>query len=166
MMNLLDILFQGRYRVELVRENKLITFREGPNGITNAGKNDILDVYFSDGTQTAGAGWYIGLIDNSGFSALAAADTMSSHAGWNEFTTYSESTRVAWGPGTPASQSITNASAATFNINGSGTVYGIFVVTNSTKSGTTGTLWATAAFSATVPVSNGDQLKVTYTVSA
>ena len=136
------------------------------NGITNVGKNLILDVMFNDGVAIANNSWFVGLIDNSGFSALAATDTMSSHAGWNEFTSYSEGTRVAWGSGAAASQSTTNASPATFNINGSGTVYGIFVNSNSTKSGTTGTLWSTAAFSATVGVTNGDQLKITYTVSA
>lgn len=137
-----------------------------PNDITNQGKNSIFEVYFHDGTQIASSSWFIGLISSSGYSALAAADTMSSHAGWTEFTGYSESTRQAWGPGTAASQSITNATPATFSINSSGTVKGIFVVSNSTKSGTTGTLWSTALFSADVPVTNGDELKVTYTVSA
>lgn len=136
------------------------------NDITNEGKNELLDIMFSDGTQIANNSWFIGLISNSGYSALAAADTMASHAGWTEFTGYSQATRVAWGAGNPSSQSITNSSPATFDINGSGTVKGIFVVSNSTKGGTTGKLWATALFSADVPVSNGDQLRVTYTVSA
>lgn len=157
---------KGKYRLEIFRAGMLLKALEGPNGITNAGKDSILDVYFSDATQIAAASWYIGLIDSSGFTSLAAGDTMSSHSGWNEFTSYSEGTRVAWGPGNPSSQSITNSTAATFNINGSGTVKGVFVVSNSTKGGTTGTLWATATFSADVPVTNGDQLKVTYTVSA
>jgi hypothetical protein len=136
------------------------------NDITNEGKNTIFDVMFHDGTQIASSSWYLGLISNSGYSALAAGDTMSSHSGWTEFTAYTQSTRVAWGPGAAASQSTTNASPATFDINASGTVKGIFVTSNSTKSGTTGKLWATGLFTADVPVSNGDQLKVTYTVSA
>lgn len=153
--------------IELYDKDGKLKHREKlRNGIVNVGKDDILDVYFSDGSQTAAANWYIGLIDSSGYTGVAAADTMSSHSGWNEFTTYSEANRVAWGPGAPSSQSITNASPATFNINGSGTVKGVFVVNNNTKSGSTGTLWATALFSADVPVSNGDQLKITYTVSA
>ena len=148
------------------KEGKLVGIYEMPNGITNVGKNLILDVMFNDGSAVANNSWFIGLIDNSGYSALAAADTMSSHAGWNEFTTYSEANRVAWGSGVAASQSTTNASPATFNVTGTATVKGVFVTSNNTKSGTTGTLWATALFSADVPVSNGDQLKVTYTVSA
>jgi hypothetical protein len=145
---------------------KLLDIYKMPNGIVNVGKDKILDDMFNDGTQTANSSWYIGLIDNSGYTALAAADTMASHSGWNEFTTYSEANRVAWGSGAASSQSTTNASPATFNITGSATVKGVFVTTNNTKSGSTGTLWATALFSSDVPVSNGDQLKVTYTVSA
>jgi hypothetical protein len=170
---LIDRIFRPNLRprhdvyLELIGSDGTVKARQKiRNGITNGGKDDILDVYFSDGSQTAASSWYIGLIDNSGYSTVAAADTMSSHAGWNEFTTYSEANRVAWGPGAPSSQSISNATPATFNINGSGTVKGVFVVTNNTKSGTSGTLWATALFSADVPVSNGDQLKITYTVSA
>lgn len=152
--------------VEHWRKKQLIGKYKTHNDITNEGKNTIFEVFFHDGTQIASSSWFIGLISNSGFSALAAADTMASHSGWTEFTGYSQSTRVAWGPGAAASQSITNSTPATFDINASGTVKGIFVTSNSTKSGTTGKLWATALFSADVPVNNGDQLKVTYTVSA
>lgn len=158
---------QGRFQVEHVdKDGNLKGTYDFPNDIVNQGKNDLFDIMFSDGTQVANSSWFIGLISNSGFTALAAADTMASHGGWTEFTGYTQATRVLWGAGEPASQSITNASPATFDINASGTVKGIFVVTNSTKGGTTGRLWATALFSADVPVANGDQLRVTYTVSA
>jgi hypothetical protein len=158
---------KGKFHVELLdRFGRLKARYEMPNGITNEGKNKILNVMFNDGVQIANSSWYIGLIDNSGFSTLADTDVMSSHAGWNEFTSYSEANRVAWGSGTASVQSTTNATPATFNVSGSGTVKGVLVVSNNTKGGTSGTLWATALFSADVPVSNGDQLKVTYTVSA
>jgi hypothetical protein len=51
-------------------------------------------------------------------------------------------------------------------MNASGTVKGIFITSNNTKSGTSGKLWSTALFSADVPVVNGDQLKITYTLNA
>lgn len=157
---------KGWFIVEhLDKDGKLIKKYEFPNDIVNVGKNDLLDVYFSDATQTAASGWVIGLISNSSYSALAAGDTMASHGGWTEFTGYSQSTRVAWGPGNPSSQSITNGTAATFDINATGTVKGIFVANQNTKGGTSGTLWATALFGADVPVTSGDQLKVTYTVN-
>lgn len=158
---------QGRFRVEhFDRNGNRKAIYDFNNDIVNVGKNDILGVYFSGASQTGSSSWCIGLISNSGYSALAAADTMASHAGWTEFTGYSQANRVAWGPGSASSQSVTNASAATFDINATGTVKGIFVVNQNTKGGTTGTLWATALFSADVPVTNGDQLKVTYTVNA
>lgn len=158
---------KGRFYIEHYNKDGVFLGKfDITNGITNVGKNLILDVMFNDGVQVANNSWFIGLIDLSGYSALNAADTMSSHAGWNEFTSYSEGTRVAWGSDAAASQSTSNSTPATFNINGSGTVKGVFVVSNNTKSGTSGTLWSTALFAADVPVSNGDQLKVTYTVSA
>ena len=158
---------RGRFDVEHLDKNGNIKGRYSmPNGIVNEGKDKILDDMFNDGVQTANNSWFIGLIDSSGYTGLNDTDTMSSASGWNEFTTYSEGTRVAWGSAVAASQSTTNGTAATFNITGSATVNGVFITTNSTKSGTSGTLWATALFAAAVPVSNGDQLKITYTVSA
>lgn len=158
---------RGTFHIEHVdRFGKLKGRYRMPNGIVDLGKDKIFNDMFNDGVQTANASWFIGLVDLSGFSALADADTMASHAGWNEFTSYSEANRVAWGSGAASSESVTNASPATFNINGSGTVKGVMVCTNNTKGGSSGVLWATALFAADVPVSNGDQLKITYTVSA
>ena len=155
---------KGRYKIEHFSksgEKKGEYFLD--NGVTTVGKNHILDVEFHAATQVTT--WYIGLIDNSGYSALADGDTMSSHAGWNEFTTYDESTRQEWTEGAASSGSITNSTPVTFTISGSGTIKGLFVVSNSTKSGTTGTLWATGTFASTVPVVDNDVFKVTYTVS-
>lgn len=157
---------KGKWQLEHVRNGEVIGVQDFPNDITNQGKNSLFEIMFHDGTQIASSSWFIGLISSSSYSALAASDVMSSHAGWTELTGYTQSTRVAWGPGAAASQSITNASPATFDINATGTAKGVFVVSNSTKGGTTGTLWSTALFSADVPVANGDQLRVTYTVSA
>lgn len=156
----------GKFKVELQRVGALVKTFEFNNDIVNQGKNDLFDTFFHDATPVASSSWFIGLISSVSYSALAAADTMASHAGWTEFTSYTQATRVAWGPGAAASQSITNSSPATFDINASGTVKGVFVCTNSTKSGTSGRLWATALFGADVPVVNTDQLRITYSVSA
>lgn len=153
-------------KIEHWRGGQLIDVYEIHNDIVNEGKNLILEVMFKDGTQIASTAWCLGLISSTGFSALAAGDTMASHSGWTEFTGYTQATRVAWGPGTPASQSITNATPATFDINASGTLKGIFVTSQNTKGGTTGKLWAHGLFAADVPVTNGDQMKITYTVSS
>jgi hypothetical protein len=137
------------------------------NLVVNQGKNNLLNVYFADGTQTASTSWFMGLIDSTGFTGIAAGDTASSHAGWSEFTGYSQSNRVAWGQAGPSSgvTTITNASPVTFDITSTATLKGGFIITNNTKGGTTGILWAAALFAAAVPVNNGDQMKCTYNLS-
>lgn len=158
---------RGFYNVlHLDKDGKFKAQYDFPNDIVNQGKNDLFDTMFYDRTPVASSSWFIGLISLASYSALAAADTMGSHSGWTEFTGYSQSTRVAWGPGASASQVITNSSPATFDINASGTVKGVFVATDSAKGGTGGRLWSTGLFSADVPVTSGDQLRVTYSVSA
>lgn len=155
---------QGFFGVELWRNGQKILDMIAPNTVTDVGKNSWLDVYFRNQTQLAS--WYIGLVDNSGWTAFSTSDTMSSHSGWTEATGYSQSTRVAWSVGAASGNSITNGTAATFDLTGSATLKGIFVTSGSAKSGTSGILWTGAAFASTVPVSNGDQLKITYTVNS
>lgn len=157
----------GRFKVQhFNKDGVLLNEFFADNGITNVGLNKILDDMFDGGGAAApSATWYIGLIDNAGFSALANADTMASHSGWSESTAYTEANRVTWGVGAASSRSVTNATTVDFSINATVTINGIFVVDQNTKGGTTGTLWATASFSSAVSASNGDTLKITYTVS-
>lgn len=162
-MSIHKLRFRGTYHVD--HFDKVGNFKgryEINNGITNQGKNTILDTYFNSITQIASTSWYIGLIDGSGTPTLASGDTLSSHSGWTEFTSYSGN-RQLWGQGSSSGQAVTNSSPATFNISATGTLYGIFIPSAAT--GTTGTLWSTAAFTTPVPVSNGDQMKVTYTLA-
>jgi len=135
-----------------------------PNGIVDEGMDHLLDAQFHASSQVTT--WYIGLVDNSGWSTFADADTLSSHAGWTEFVSYTEANRVEWDEDAASSRSITNSTTSDFSINATGNVKGIFVSSNNVKTtGTSGTLWSTAAFSSVVATSNGDTLKVTYTVS-
>lgn len=129
------------------------------NGDTTSGLNDMLGVYFNSGTQKTT--WYIALVDNSGFTAFAASDTISSHSGWSESTAYSDTTRRQWTPNAPSAGIITG-STASFAINGTATIHGAFIVSNSTKGGTTGQLFATGPFGSNQAVSNGQTLSVTY----
>jgi hypothetical protein len=156
---------KGRFVIEhRDRDDNLKATYEFPNGIVDEGLNHILDTQFNSGTPVTT--WYIGLVDNSGFSAFADADTLSSHAGWSESTNYTESNRVTWPSDAASSRSISNSTTANFSLNATGNLKGIFVSSNNVKStGNTGTLWSTAAFSSVVATSNGDTLKVTYTIS-
>lgn len=154
---------KGKFVIEHVRDGKVIGNYDMPNGIVDVGLNSLLDVYFHNQAQIAT--WYIGLIDNAGFTALSNSDTMGSHTGWAESTAYDEATREEWVEDAAASRSITNSTPAEFTMNATATLKGIFVTSVNTKGGTTGTLWSTAAFSSTVGVQDNDILRITYTVT-
>ena len=134
------------------------------NLVVTAGLNDILDKYFKGSTYTAAH--FVGL--TAGTPVFAAGDTLASHSGWTESTVYSEATRPAYTPGTVSAGSVDNsASKAAFSINPSGTVGGAFIATNSTKGGTTGTLYGGGAFAGgNRAVVSGDTINVTVTATA
>lgn len=155
--------FGGVYHCDHVRDGEIIGHYVAKNQVVDVGMNALLGIMFDSVTQITT--WYIGLVDNASFSAFANSDTAASHSGWVESVAYSDSNRITWGAGTASARSITNATAATFNINATATIHGIFVLSNNTKGGTSGTLWSEAAFGSNVVVNSGDQLKVTYTVS-
>jgi len=155
---------KGRYYIEHRNaDGRLLGIYRVPNGIVDVGMEALLETTFRNGTQYAA--WYMGLVDNAGWTSFADADTMASHAGWSESTAYSQANRVQWSPDAAASRQVTNGSAVEFSINGTETLKGVFIVSDNTKSGSSGILWSTAAFASTVAVQSGDTLKVTYTVS-
>ena len=139
------------------------------NLVVNVGLQDMNAKYFTGSGYTAA--FYLGLYGAASSNNPAASDTMSSHAGWTEVTAYSQSTRPACSFGTPTtanpSVATNSGSPATFSINGTTTVGGAFLTTNSTKGGTTGTLFSAADFQSPGDrsVVNGDTLTVTYTFS-
>ena len=174
-------LASGRFVVEHWRDGQRINEYHFDNGITDEGKNSLLDVHFDQATPIPT--WYLGLIDNVGFTVLADDDTYDDidQAGnqWDEYQDYTDpgngdstTTRPDWEPDAASGQSITNSTVEQFDMTATGTVKGIFVVggiANSNLKGDHapgGVMWATALFSGgDVPVANGDTLKVTYTVN-
>jgi hypothetical protein len=158
--------FKNTYKFECWRNGQLVWAETIFNQVMTVGINDLLTQYFKGSAYTAA--FFGGLVDNASFSAYSAADTMVSHAGWLESAAYSNATRPALVFGTASAGSIDNsASKAVFNINATATILGGFVTTNSTKSGTTGTLYGAATFTGgSRPVQSGDTLNVTYTLSA
>lgn len=140
------------------------------NTVTTVGKNDLLTQYFKGSSYTAA--WYCGLISSTSYSAISAADTMSSHAGWLEAgaanaPTYSQSTRVALTFGTASAGSLATSSASSFTFTGSGTIKGMFGTTVSTKDGTTGILYNAVLFTGgDRAVVNTDVVNVSVTYSA
>ena len=132
------------------------------NLIVTVGLNDLLDKYFKGSSYTAA--WYIGL---KGTGTALAADTMSSHSSWAVDANYSESVRQTLTLGTPSSGSVDNsASKASFSINGTTTIYGAFLTSSNTKSGTAGTLYGVVDFGSSRAVISGDTLEITVTLTA
>lgn len=136
------------------------------NLITTLAKNKLFDTMFNAATQQLAADFCGSLINAAGFTAYNIADTMASHTGWVEWTSYSQATRVAWGQGAAAAAAITNASPMTFDINAPGTIQGLFITTVATKGGTTGLLWSAASYTSPVAVVSADQIRSTYSLSA
>jgi len=140
-----------------------------PNLVVNVGLQDMNAQYFKGSAYTAA--WYIGLYGAAASNNPAASDTMASHAGWTEIVPYSNATRPAatFGTATTANPSVqtNSASPASYTINATATVGGAFLVNNSTKSGTTGTLFSASDFTSPGDrsVASGDTLNVTYTFS-
>jgi len=120
---------------------------------------------------TAVTAWFIGLYGAGASNTPAAADTMSSHAGWTENVGYSNATRVAvtFVTATTANPSVAtnSASPSAFTINATSTVGGAFLTSGSAKSGTAGTLFSASDFTSPGDrsVVSGDTVNVTYTLS-
>lgn len=158
-----DLIAHGHIRVECVRDGKVVWVEEGPNLIVTTGRNKLLDETLEGSSYTAA--WYMGLINNSGFSAIAAGDTMASHAGWTESADYDEANRPTISFAAASSGSKATDSAVAFTIDATVTINGIFVADNATKSGATGTLFSGKSFSSPRACEDNDVLNVTYTVS-
>jgi len=154
------------YRVECRDKTGRLKWTEQFNNlVVTAGLNDSLDKHLKGSGYTAA--WYIGLTD--GTPTPAAGDTMASHAGWVEVTAYDEAARQTATFGTVAAGSVDNSgSPAVFTISTNATVIGgAFLVTVSTKGGTTGVLYGVGAFSAgDKTLDDNDTLTVTVTCTA
>jgi hypothetical protein len=142
---------------------------ESHNLVVNVGLQDMNTQYFTGSNYTAT--WYLGLYGASSTNNPAAGDTASSHAGWTEETGYSQATRpqCVFGTATTADPSVisNSGSPATYSITSTATIGGAFLISNNTKSGTTGILFSAADFQSPGDrnVVNGDTLTVTYTFS-
>lgn len=154
--------FHNLFWAELWRGDELIMRTGGLNGVVTEGRNYMLNCMFGAGTPVSQVDpWYIGLINNSPTPSLSASDTLASHASWTELTDYTGN-RQFWTDADAASGSKGTTTVSTFPMLGTYNVYGIMVC--SVASGTSGVLWATGAFDSVIPVLNGDNLKVGYSV--
>lgn len=164
----------GRYVIECIGADGKLKWRETiDNVVATVGKNLMLDTAFAGAAYTV-TGPYMGLISSSSYSAVAAGDTMSSHAGWLEAgganaPTYSGNRKTAvWSAASAGSKAL--SAALSFAITSTGTVKGAFVVYGSgavaTKDDTNGVLWSAGTFTTgDKAVVNGDTLNVNFSTS-
>jgi hypothetical protein len=144
---------------------KLLYDEEMENLIVNAGLTYLEGVALLTTTQIALSSWFVLITATA--PTIAAADTMASHGGWTENQAYSQGTRPAWSGVAGAAGAATNsASPAVYTANAGSTAGGCCLVSNSTKGGTTGTLFSGVAFTGgDRTLISGDTLNVTYNQS-
>lgn len=159
-----SINLKSLYEVQCYRAGDLLWEEKVYNLITTVGKNALLDYTFFSGAVTPT--WYVGLVDDAGFTQFSVTDTMSSHADWDENTDYDEAARPAYTVVAASSGSMSNdASRALFTMNAIVDIHGAFLTSNSTKGGTTGTLYGEAAFASPRSVISGDVLSIKITLT-
>jgi hypothetical protein len=164
----------GRYEVECIGADGKLKWRDViDNVVQTVGKNLALDTFLAGSTYTV-TGPFMGLISSVSYSAVSAADTMVSHAGWLEAggtnaPTYSGNRKTAvWSAASAGAKAL--SAALSFAITGTGTVKGAFLCYGSgalnTKDNTAGTLWSAGTFSTgDKAVINGDTLNVNFSTS-
>lgn len=154
----------GVFTFQQIRNGKIIDEWEEKNLVVNEGLNHLLAAVLNGSTQVGT--WYIGLFEGN-YTPVSTDKAANIAANAVECTAYNETLRQRWSCNAPTGQSITNTSTkASFAINATKTIYGAFLISDSAKSGTTGTLFSASKFTAPRNVIIGDELLVTYTVSA
>jgi hypothetical protein len=164
----------GQFFVECFDKNGKLKWKDKiKNTVVTVGKNTILDAALAGSSYTV-TGPYMGLISSVSWSAIAAADTMSSHSGWTEAgatnaPTYTTPRKTcAWSAASSGAKAL--SSALSFAITGTGTLKGAFLVFGSgavtTIDNTSGTLLSAGLFSGgDRAVVNGDTINVSYTMT-
>ena len=164
----------GRYEIECIGADGKLKWRDTiENVVATVGKNLALDTFLAGAAYTV-TGPYMGLISSTSYTAVAAGDTMASHAGWLEAggataPTYTGNRKTAaWSAAASGSKAL--SAALSFAITSTGTVKGAFLAYGSgalaTKDNTAGTLWSAGTFSTgDKAVVNGDTLNVNSSTS-
>lgn len=145
-------------------EGNLKWIEDTKNLVVNQGLDSLLGSTLAAWTQVNT--WSV--IVTSGHPTAAAGDTGTSHAGWDEYTGYSEAIRQPWLAGAVSGQSVTNSnSKAVLTINAAGSIGGAGLVSVNSKGVAGGSLYAVGSFSLKT-LSSGDTLQVqaTFTTAA
>lgn len=168
------VLIKGTYTAECYGADGQLKWRDvAHNTVVTVGKNQMLDAALAGAAYTV-TGPFMGLISSVGFSAISAADTMASHAGWTEAgnanaPTYTGTRKTAaWSAASAGAKAL--SAALSFAITGTGTIKGAFLNYGSAATNvvdaTVGTLFSAGLFTGgDRAVINGDTVNVSYSVS-
>ena len=172
---------EGHYHVECRDKDGNLKWEESfPNLVNAVGKELMLDTLLK-GSSYSVTGPFLGLIGGASPTFGTGSDTMTSHAGWTEFTNYTVGGSAVRGTAvfasatstgsTPSNVTTSAATAITYTITGGGgTVSGCFLVlgsgASSTQSNTGGTLYSAGAFTTAKITTAGDTVSVTYSTTA
>ena len=163
--------FHGHVYTDHFRDGKLLHHcDQGGNTFTTEGMARILNIVFR--AQTTESAIYVGIFKSN--VTPAVGDTAAAKLG--AAGTYGEcqdadydspaTNKPAYTIASTSTASCTNAaSAASFTMNASITVYGAFLSTAAAKTANTGTLFCAKAFSSSRAVIADDVLAVTYVLS-
>lgn len=159
--------FRGKYFLEVIRGGVVIDRVEAENLVVDEGITYILGSAFGGTTQVTSH--YLGLFSSNSTPTEAwLGSTLSSHL--TEFTTYDEAGRQLWNENGGSGTTVTNsANVATFNVSsGLGapvSLYGLFLITSSSKGTNGGTLISAARFTNSREVQASDVLNLTYSIT-
>lgn len=164
----------SRYEIECIGADGKLKWRDViENVVATVGKNLALDTFLAGAAYTA-VGPFMGLISSVSFTAVAAGDTMASHAGWLEAgganaPTYSGNRKTAvWSAAASGAKAL--SAPLSFAVTSTGIIKGAFLCFGSgalnTKDNAAGVLWSAGTFSTgDKAVVNGDTLNVNYSTS-
>ena len=163
--------FHGHVYTDHFRDGKLLHHcDQGGNTFTTEGMARILNIVFR--AQTTEAAIYVGIFKSNvtpavGDTAAAKLGAAGTYGECQDADYDSPSTnKPAYTIASTSTASCTNAaSAASFTINASITIYGAFLSTAAAKTANTGTLFCAKAFSSSRAVIADDVLAVTYVIS-
>ena len=147
------------YTVDVIKDGQVVDSETVHNLIPSEGLNHILSVLLAGGAQVPT--WYIGLYE--GNYTPTVDDLMATFpAAAVETTAYVSGTRMEFVDGAIASGSVDNSAAkAEFEFNGTKTVYGGFISSNSAKGNGSGTLLSAVRFGSPKVLESGSVLRVT-----
>ena len=173
---------EGHYKVTCRDKDGNLKWEESfPNLVNEGGKELLLDTLLRTSSTYTTVGPFLGLIGGATPTFGTGTDTMTSHAGWTEFTNYTVGGSPVRGTAvfsaststgsTPTNVTTCAASSITYTITGGGgTVSGCFLVTgsgaSSTQSNTGGVLYSAGAFAVAKITTAGDTVAVTYSTTA